>query len=82
MVEDGVHDSLGHVGNIGVLFLLTDIKRSLKDPFDTNSLFEHNIKIRNLELEVIGSFALARNLSWDLVEDSLHEATDDHSLLF
>ena len=81
MVKDRVHDFFGHCSDIRKLLFLTDIKRLHENPFDTNSLFKHQIKIRNLELEILSYFGLARLLSWDLVKESFHQPTNNHSLL-
>lgn len=81
VVEDQRHDSLRHRGDVLVLARLADVHLGLEDPLDTDSLVEHDVEVRNLILELGGSLLVMWPSRWDLVEQLLHQPTDDHALL-
>ena len=56
VVEDGVHDSLSQGSDVCVLLLLAGIKRFHEDSLDAYSFFQHQVKIRNLELKIMSFF--------------------------
>jgi len=55
MIKDDGHDPLGHRGYVLVYFLLADLKVCFENLFNADSFFQQEVKIGNLNLEVIGS---------------------------
>ena len=81
IVHDTGKDTLANRINVILCFLGLNVKRNLECILDAASLSEEQVQVGHLGVEVLDGVLLALDSHWDLVEETLHQTTDDHTVV-
>lgn len=80
-VHDAGEDALRNSVDIVLSLLGSDVQRDLECVLDACSLSQKQIEVRHLGLEVLDVVLFSLDSDGDLVEETLHETTNDHAVV-
>lgn len=81
VVQDAGKDSLANSIDVILGLLVIDLQRDLECILDRSSLSQKQVEIRHFGVEVLDDVFLILMSNWNLVQETFHQATNDHAIV-